>query len=71
MNTLFNKVLGENEICVFYFDLKTEGTFWPTQYIQMATLEGNQKPDLMKYPTEDRCYITRAQFLTISVLTGS
>ena len=30
---LFNKVLGENEKCVFYFYLKTEGTFWPTQYI--------------------------------------
>ena len=27
--TLFNKVLGENEKCVFY--LKIEGTFWPTQ----------------------------------------
>ena len=26
---LFNKVLGENEKCVFYFYLKTEGTFWP------------------------------------------
>ena len=32
MNTLFNKVLGENEKCVFYFYLKTEGNFWPTQY---------------------------------------
>ena len=31
VNTLFNKVLGENEKCVFYFYLKTEGTFWPTQ----------------------------------------
>ena len=27
---LFNKALGENEKCV-YFYLKTEGTFWPTQ----------------------------------------
>ena len=26
MNTLFNKVLGENEKCVFHFYLKTEGT---------------------------------------------
>ena len=26
MNTLFNKVLGENEKCVFYFYLKTEVT---------------------------------------------
>ena len=25
--TLFNKVLGENEKCVFYFYLKTEGTY--------------------------------------------
>ena len=32
MNRLFNKVLGENEKYVFYFYLKTEGTFWPTQY---------------------------------------
>ena len=32
---LFNKVLGENEKCVFYFYLKTEGTFWPTQYIYL------------------------------------
>ena len=29
-NMLFNKVLGENEKCVFHFYLKTEGTFWPT-----------------------------------------
>ena len=29
---LFNKVLGENEKCVFYFYLITEGTFWPNQY---------------------------------------
>ena len=29
---LFNKVLGENEKCVFYFYLKTEGTFWLIQY---------------------------------------
>ena len=28
-----HKVLGENEKCVFYFYLKTKGTFWPTQYI--------------------------------------
>ena len=32
MNTLFSKVLGENEKCVFYIYLKTKGTFWPTQY---------------------------------------
>ena len=31
VNMLFNKVLGENEECVFYFYLKTEGSFWPTQ----------------------------------------
>ena len=30
---LFNKVFGENEKCVFHFYLKTEGTFWPTQYL--------------------------------------
>ena len=27
MNTLFNKLLGENEKCVFYFYLKTEADF--------------------------------------------
>ena len=32
VNMLLNKVLGEIEKCVFYFYLKTEGTFWPTQY---------------------------------------
>ena len=29
---------------------------------KMATLAGNQNPDPMKYPTEDTCYITWAQF---------
>ena len=29
VNTLFNKVIGENEKkCVFIFTLKNEGTFW-------------------------------------------
>ena len=32
-NTLFNKVLGENEKFVFYFCLKTEGNFGVTHYI--------------------------------------
>ena len=27
VNTLFNKALGENEKCVFYFYLKTKGIF--------------------------------------------
>ena len=31
VNTLFNKVLGENEKCVFYSYFKAKGTFWPTQ----------------------------------------
>ena len=30
-NALFNKVLDENEKCVFYENM--EGTLWPTQYI--------------------------------------
>ena len=34
---LFNKVLGENENSVFYFYLKTEGTFWPSQYTHTHT----------------------------------
>ena len=32
VNTLFNKVLGKSEKCVFYFYLKTEGTFRPIQF---------------------------------------
>ena len=36
MNTLFSKVLGENEKCAFCFYLKTEGTFWPTQKIVLC-----------------------------------
>ena len=32
VNTLFNKILGENEKLVFYLYLKTEGTSWSTQY---------------------------------------
>ena len=31
VNTLFNKVLGEDEKSVSFY-LKTKGTFWPTQY---------------------------------------
>ena len=27
-----NKVIGENEECVFYFTEKNIQTFWPTQY---------------------------------------
>ena len=30
VNTLFNKVLGESEECVYH--LKTEETFWSTKY---------------------------------------
>ena len=29
VNMLFNEVLGENEKCIFYFYLKTQGTFSP------------------------------------------
>ena len=35
VNMLFNKVLGENEKCVFYFYLKTKGTFWPIDQVQV------------------------------------
>ena len=31
-NIQLNKVIGENEKCVFYFMEKTHKTFWPTQY---------------------------------------
>ena len=37
MNTLFNKVLGENEKCVFYFYLKTEALFGqPNIYVLIS-----------------------------------
>ena len=32
MNTLFGKVLGENEKCLLFL-FKTEWTFWPIQYL--------------------------------------
>ena len=32
-NIQINKVIGENEKCVFYFMEKTIWTFWPTQYM--------------------------------------
>ena len=33
VNILLNKVLNENEKCVFCFYLETEGNFWPTHYL--------------------------------------
>ena len=30
-NIQINKVIGENEKCVFYFTEKTKWTFWPKQ----------------------------------------
>ena len=33
-NIQINKIIGENEKCVFYFMEKTIQIFWPTQYIQ-------------------------------------
>ena len=33
VNTLFNKVLDENEKYVFYLYFKNKWNFWPTQYI--------------------------------------
>ena len=32
-NVQINKVIGENEKCVFYLTKKTKWTFWPTRYI--------------------------------------
>ena len=34
-NIRINKVIGENEKCVFYFMEKTKQTCWPTQYLHM------------------------------------
>ena len=41
VNTLFNKVLGENEKYIFYFYLKTKGTFCLTQL--KLRLKANEK----------------------------
>ena len=35
-NIQINKVIGENEKCVFYFMDKTKQTFWPTQYTRSS-----------------------------------
>ena len=40
---LFNKVLGENELCVFYFYLKTKVIFFGKSYIQTAHTMQYQK----------------------------
>ena len=37
-NAQINKVIGENEKCVFYFTEKTKWTFWPTQYSQISIM---------------------------------
>ena len=41
MNTLFNKVLGENEQYAVYFYLKDKGTFGATLYIYIYVLKKN------------------------------
>ena len=38
VNRLFNKVLGENEKCVFYFYLKTKGTVRPIQCLHLLAM---------------------------------
>ena len=38
VNMLFNKVLGKNEKCVFYFYLKIKGNIWLIKYKRMGTL---------------------------------
>ena len=37
-NIQINKVIGENEKCVFYFMEKTIQTFWPTQYLSYLSI---------------------------------
>ena len=37
-NIKINKVIGENENCVFYFTKKTIWTFWPTQYYVLSLI---------------------------------
>ena len=37
-NIQINKIIGENEKCVFYFTEKTKQTFWPTHYVLIHRL---------------------------------
>ena len=37
-NVQINKIIGENEKCIFYFMEKTKWTFWPMQYILLKLL---------------------------------
>ena len=39
MNSFLNKVIGENEKCIFYFMEKTIWTIWPTQYYRYQEWE--------------------------------
>ena len=48
MNTLFNKVLGENENCVFA--IKTEQIFWLTQYADTRRKCKKKKKKNRRYP---------------------
>lgn len=64
MNMLFNTVLRENEKCV---SLKTQRTFWPTQYIptEKEILFGWAYYIIPQYDTERTCSLS---FIYIKVL---
>ena len=51
-NIQINKVIGENENCVFYFMEKTKQTFRPTQYYKhsMQTLKMDFKLTWLHLP---------------------
>ena len=42
VNMWISKVLGKNEKYVFYFYLKTEGTFWPTKQLLQLWKKGSR-----------------------------
>ena len=46
MNTLFNKSLGENEKCVFYFYLKNRRHFLANSIAGYCCLSGNKPYDI-------------------------
>ena len=63
VNMLFNKALDANEKCVFYFYLKTKGTFWPTQYISSPQnhLAGGLIPPAQSYSNQDSMVVAQKQ----------
>ena len=50
MNTLFNKLPGENEKCVFYFKKKkTEGILWPIYFLKVLKKKLNKFTEQLEW----------------------